>query len=77
MMIWMAMLCPVIGLFILALPRAETGIETAAVTGTYVAAMIAWTWGGYRWMKARSEIVDFADMLEWKKERDRQRGRRS
>jgi hypothetical protein len=55
------------------------GAPTVALTTLYIilyiAAMLLWSLAMMRWMKARSEIVDFEEILQIKREQDRAKKR--
>ena len=75
--LWLAALGALIGLFIgaLALGLGQSG-EIAAVV-IFLLLTGAWTFAMIRWMLARSEVIDLADLVELKRMRDQERpGRR-
>lgn len=74
--VWLLSLAPVVGAFIYAMSQVEDGISVAIAIALYTAAMLTWVILGVRWMKARSEVVDMRELLEIKRERDRNRNRR-
>lgn len=74
--VWMLLLAPIVGAFIYVVAQVEDGTTHAIATGIYIAAMLAWSILGIRFMKARSEVVDMRELLEIKRERDRNRNRR-
>lgn len=74
--VWLLSLVPVVGAFIYAMSQVEDGISVAIAIALYTAAMLTWVILGVRWMKARSEVVDMRELLEIKRERDRNRIRR-
>ena len=74
---WVLALAPIAGLFIWAINRAQTDVVRALYIGLYIAAMLLWSMAMLRWMKARSEIVDFNELLQIKREQDRIRKSRA
>jgi membrane protein YdbS with pleckstrin-like domain len=76
--IWVLALAPIFGLFAWALNEAPNYRFVGLFTVIYVATILAWAFAMFRWMKARSEIVDMAELLEIKREQDlikKRRGR--
>ena len=71
--VWLALLAPIVGAFAYVMSHVEDGTTHAVATGAYIAAMLAWSILGIRFMKARSEVVDMRELLELKRERDRDR----
>lgn len=67
---WMLALLPIMGLFFWALDRAPNDETMWLYTAIYVGAMLVWSIAMIRWMKARSEMVDMAELMAIKRERD-------
>jgi hypothetical protein len=76
---WMLALAPICALFIFAMSREPSGPLIALYIAAYLIALALWSVAMIRWMKARSEIVDVAELMKLKRERDlakRRAGRR-
>jgi hypothetical protein len=75
--VWMLFLAPITGLFAWFASSEPEGTRFYLGLGLYLAAMLVWGIGGMIWMRRRSEVVDFEELLALKRERDAQRsGRR-
>jgi hypothetical protein len=68
--LWVMALAPIVALFIWAMNTAPNSRIMGFYTAIYVAAMLAWSIAMLRWMKARSEIVNFEELMQIKRERD-------
>ncbi len=68
---WVLALAPIVGLFIWALSTAPNDGIMKLYIVIYGAAMLAWSFAMFRWTKARSEIVDFDELIRLKRELDR------
>lgn len=76
MVVWMLIAVPLFGLFIWFANSAPEGMRLYVGLGLYLAAMLAWGIGGMVWMRRRSEVIDFEELLALKRERDREKRRR-
>lgn len=72
---WVLALIPVTGLFMWMMNGAQTDALTTLYIILYIAAIVLWSLAMMRWMKARSEIVDFEELLQIKREQDRAKKR--
>ena len=68
---WMLALAPICGLFIWAMSRDPSRGQQIALVAAYLAALALWSVAMIRWMRARSEVIDVAELLALKRERDR------
>ncbi len=73
--IWVLALVPIVVLFIWAMSSAPNGRIQGLYTMIYVVAMLGWSIAMFLWMKARSEIVDFDELIQIKREQDRAKKR--
>jgi type VI protein secretion system component VasK len=73
--LWLAALAVLIGLFIatLAIGLGDAGEIIAVVLFLTVTGL--WTVAMIRWMLARSEVIDLADLVAIKRSREREQGR--
>jgi hypothetical protein len=75
--LWVLISVPIIGGFIFFAVHAEPkGAPLYVALGLFTSAMLAWGIGGTIWMRRRSEIIDFEELLALKRERDAQKRRR-
>lgn len=74
--LWMLLLAPILALFAWYLSSEPEGTRLYVGLGLYLAAMLAWGIGGFSWMRRRSEVIDFEELLALKRERDAQKRRR-
>jgi hypothetical protein len=70
MAVWILALVPGVALFATTMANSSSeGTKTVALL-TYVLFMILWAVAGFRWMLARSEIVDVEALLAIKRRQD-------
>ena len=65
--LWMLGLAALVATFIYALSLANSGLAIASIAGAYALGLIVWSVAMVRWMKARAEIVDIAELLKLKR----------
>lgn len=75
-LIWMATVVPIIGFFMAFAMTDPKPPMTYIGPALFMMAMAAWGIGGTVWMRARAEVVDLQELLELKRQRDREKGRR-
>jgi|GEM_PF-6564893 hypothetical protein len=76
MLLWSAMVVPIIGGFLAVLVSIEPRTTAFYVTlAAFVTAMAAWGVGGIVYMRTRAEIVDIDELLRPKREIERERQR--
>lgn len=75
---WMAIMAALTGGFVWLMQGRHGAGAAAALVAGYTLAMVCWGVGMARWMYVRSEVVDMAELLELKRQRDAEakRGRR-
>ncbi|MFM5953591.1 MAG: hypothetical protein ACKOPE_04720 [Novosphingobium sp.] len=70
---WMLAMLALTGTFVWSMGGKPTGAEVAAYVAGYTLAMGFWAIAMIVWMKAHSEVVDMDELLELKRELDRQK----
>jgi hypothetical protein len=76
MILWFLVVVPITGLFILFALGEPSGTRLYVGLAAFTLAMAAWGIGGMIWMRRRAEVVDLQELLELKRERDRESRRR-
>jgi hypothetical protein len=71
--LWMAGFFAMLGLYFFSISLARSGTVIGALTSLFLFVTAIWAAAMIRWMMARSEIVDMAELLKLKLERDRQK----
>lgn len=76
--VWMAAILGLTGGFVMLVTRPLTQAQVIYATAGFTILILALSVAMIRWMYVRSEVVDMNELLELKRERDRQtrRGRR-
>jgi uncharacterized membrane protein len=75
--LWVLALIPITWLFMWAINGAQSDALNTLYILLYIAAIMLWSFAMMRWMKSRSEIVDFEELLQIKREQDRAKKRSS
>ena len=70
--IWLAALAALIGLFVATLATEPGKAGEIAAVVIFLALTTVWAVAMIRWMLARSEVIDLADLVELKRKRDRE-----
>jgi Na+/melibiose symporter-like transporter len=68
--IWMALMAPITGLFVWFATGKPEGPMLYGGLALYLIAMMGWGIGGTMWMRARAEVVDLEELLKLKREAD-------
>jgi hypothetical protein len=74
--VWLLMVVPIIGGFIGFALTDPKGVPLYIGLGLFAVAMGMWGIGGMVWMRGRAEVVDLQELLELKRQRDREKSKR-
>jgi hypothetical protein len=72
---WTLSLLPIIGVFLSIIATGPSPVVEAVIGIAFLAVLGLWTWAMIRWMLPRSDVIDANELLELKRERDRQKSR--
>lgn len=71
--LWMAVLTILLAAFLFAMARLDDTRAQIAAIVSFVIATLIWAVAMIRWMKARSEVIDLAELLDLKRQNDGRR----
>jgi hypothetical protein len=72
---WLLALAPPTAGYAWLMAREPSDAAVVAWTTGYILLAVVWALTMTRWMYLRSEVIDMADVLEWKRRRDRSKRR--
>jgi uncharacterized membrane protein len=75
--LWVLALLPFVGLFIWSMNEAPNEENRTLIGIGFAVVVLLWSTAMMLWMKARSEIIDFEELLKIKREKDKAAKRRS
>ena len=71
--LWMAGFFAMLAIFLVSIERVRAGAARGGLTALFLLATAIWVVTMIRWMMARSEMIDVKELLELKRELDRQK----